>query len=66
MAQPAHPAYIRAEVTAKALAKQTSGGRMEVEHQGVREGVCPPALPVLNISQSLTDQEGEGGVGEPH
>ena len=43
-----------------------SGGCMEVEHQGVRGGVCPPAPSVLNIGQFLTDQEAEGGVGEPH
>ena len=43
-----------------------SGGCMEVEPQGLREGVCPPTPSVLNISQFLTDQEVEVGVGEPH
>ena len=30
------------------------------------EGLCLPAPTVLNISQFLTDQEMEGGFGEPH
>ena len=28
--------------------------------------MCPPSPSVLNIGQFLTDQEVEGGVGEPH
>ena len=39
---------------------------MEMEHQGLRGGVCPPTPSVLNIGQFLTDQEVEGGMGEPH
>ena len=41
-----------------------SHGCVEMEHQGVRGGGVPTCS--LNISQFLTDQEVEGGVGEPH
>ena len=53
-----------AEGTAKALAKcLVAMWRWNVKVWG--EGVCPPAPTVLNISQFLTDQETEGGFGEP-
>ena len=54
-----------AEGVAKALAKcLVAMWRWNIKVQG--EGVCPPTPSVLNISQFLTDQEAERGVGEPH
>ena len=54
-----------AEGAAKALAKHlVAMWRWNIKVRG--EGVCPPAPLVLNISQFLTDQEAEGGMGEPH
>ena len=59
------PLMSGAEGTAKALAKcLVATLRWNVKVQG--EGVCLPAPTVLNISQFLTDQEMEGGFGEPH
>ena len=31
-----------------------------------REGKCPPAHSILHTSQFITDEEGVGGLGEPH
>ena len=54
-----------AEGVAKALAKcLVAVWRWNIKVRG--EGVCPPAPLVLNISQFLTDQEVEGGMGELH
>ena len=54
-----------AEGTTKALAKHlVATWRWNIKVQG--EGVCPPTPMVLNIGQFLTDQEMEGGFGEPH
>ena len=54
-----------AEGTTKALAKcLVAAWRWNIKVQG--EGVCPPTPTVLNISQFLTDQEMEGGLGELH
>ena len=54
-----------AEGAAKALAKPlVATWRWNIKVRG--EGMCPPAPSMLNIEQFLTDQEAEGGVGEPY
>ena len=54
-----------AEGMAKALAKcLVAAWQWNVKVQG--EGMCLPAPSVLNIGQFLTDEEVEGGMGEPH
>ena len=54
-----------AEGTARSLAKcLVAAWWWNVKVQG--EGVCPPTPSALNIGQFLTDEEGEGCVGEPH
>ena len=54
-----------AEGTTKVLAKcQVATWRWNIKVQG--KGVCPPTPMVLNIGQFLTNQEMEGGLGEPH
>ena len=54
-----------AEGTAKSLVKcLVATWRWNIKVWG--KGVCPPAPMVLNIGQFLTDQETEGGFGEPH
>ena len=59
------PLMSGAEGTTKALAKcLVAAWRGNIKVQG--EGVCPPAPTVLNNGQFLTDQEMEGGFGEPH
>ena len=54
-----------AEGVAKALAKRlVAAWQWNIKVRG--ESVCPPTPSVLNIGQFLTDQEEEGGMGEPH
>ena len=54
-----------AEGVARSLAKCiVAVWQCNVKVQG--EGVCPPAPSTLNIGQFLTDEEAEGGMGEPH
>ena len=54
-----------AEGTARSLAKHlVAAWRWNVKVQG--ESVCPPAPSALNIGQFITDEEAEGGMGEPH
>ena len=59
------PLMSGSEDTSKALAKHlVAAWRWNIKVQG--EGVCPPTPTMLNIGQFLTDQETEGGWGEPH
>ena len=54
-----------AEGTARSLAKHlVTVWQWNIKVRG--EGVCPPAPSTLNIGQFLTDEEAEGGMGEPH
>ena len=54
-----------AEGAAKALAKHlVATWQWSVKVEG--EGMCPPTPSVLNMGQFLTDEEAEGGMGEPH
>ena len=54
-----------AEGAARSLAKHlVAAWQWNVKVRG--EGVCPSASSVLNIGQFITDEEAEGGMGEPH
>ena len=53
------------EGMAKSLAKRlVAVWQWNIKVHG--EGMCPPAPSALNIGQFLTDEEAEGGMGEPH
>ena len=53
------------EGAAKSLAKHlVAVWQWNIKVQG--EGMCPPTPSALNIGQFLTDEEAEGGMGEPH